>query len=490
MNKLNKLYKAVLEALGCKIKSDFSIVMVNAGKEYDVQVDSKNTYLPTNDAMNTTDNNRAYFHPACESITSKETEIDKVLRKLLTSRVYFTFKPIGDVLVKVAEKGTKEINGKIQEKLKRLKGLTKEVRSEVVDLAGTISMKTEFEGIDTRIVSYTLIRGGKTDSDEHIYYRCVPSFPFYNEITRTINQNTGLPDTATVIFNDRNYHLASLKVLQAMFEITIPMVEDPSRGEAFALNPVAARMTAMLQCFVQIANEINTIVGKFRKEFNAIGFYGIETSWSENLDELPEISGLVPPLEYNNYNTTGKTADASQDQDYNLFNVVSDQSPSGFNHFNNGRVPHQAAQNNGKNPPRPPMMEGEVYDSMATLANGLFEFRFRNGNTWRIVCTNAEGNKINESFTNGNGQPFNQGYNNIYANPFQQTYGQVPYGQSMYPQPHVNMAGGIPFITLANGQHVPLFNQQPQNNDPYNQAPAIQTHSVSSNQMTGVSGNW
>lgn len=491
MNKLNKLYKYILEALGCKIKNDFSIVMVNSGKEYEVKVDNKKTYLATNEAMNTVDLERAFFHPACESITSKETEMDKVLRKLITSCVYFNFKPIAGVLLKVANKPGKGLSSKLIERLSGLKGLSAEINAEIIDLVGRISMLTEYEGVDTRIISYTLMRGGKTDNDEHIYYRCIPSFPFYSEITRTINQNSGLDDNATIIFNDNRYKLKTLKVVQSVFEIVIPYVEDPARGEATALNPVAARMSAMLRCFANIASEINGTMSKFRKEFDAIGMYGIETSWVEQLDDLPELAGLVPPLDYNNYNTAGKTQDPSQDQNYNLFNVMVDrqqpQQSIPYNTFNT----QQTQQVKGA-PQTPPRIEGETYIGMTTLQNGLFEFRFQNGPTIRVVCTDDRGNKITETIVGANGQQQNNGW----ANPWQQNNGWGAMNQNgnwfqqpMGPQPASQV------VQLPNGTFVPVFTMAPQNQGTdYTQPQQIQPVNnagfVGSNQMTGVSSNF
>lgn len=489
MNKLNKLYKAILEALGCKIKTDASIVMVNANKEYPVKVDDKQTYLPTNDAMNVVDTERAFFHPACESITSKETEMDKVLRKLVTSCVYFSFKPIAAVLLKVANKNNKGLTGKMVERFKPLKGNSKEVDAEIIDLVGRISMQTEFEGADTRIVNYTLMRGGKTENDEHIYYRCVPSFPFYNELTRVINQNSGIEDEGTVIFNEQRYRAKTLRVVQAIFEIAMPYVEDPSRAEAVALNPVAARLTALMRCFGHIASELNGTISKFRKDFDEIGMYGIETSWVETLDDLPELAYLIPPLDYNNYNTAGKQQDPTQDLQYNLFNVVSEQRQQ-QNQYPQTTYPNNNQQVKGA-PNPPPRIEGETYRGMTVLPNGLYEYTFQNGSTLRVVCTDGNGQKITEQYTGTNGQPFNQsGWNN-------NGYGMMP--TMMNPMNAMNPMGGmgtIPMMTLPNGTIVPVFvgpsfgsGTDYSNNNNQQSAP-MNNGFQSSGQMTGVEGNF
>lgn len=489
MNKLNKLYKAILESLGCSIKENYQIVMINNGKEYEVKVDNKKTYLPTNEALNTLDRERVFFHPACESITSKETEIDKVLRKLITSSIYFNFKPIAAVLIKVAnKKSNKTISGKMLERLEILKGISKDLEREIIDLIARISMQTEYEGIDTRIINYTLMRGGKTEMDEHIYYRCIPSFPFYNEITRTINQNSGMNENQTIIFNDSNYKLKTLKIVQSIFELAIPYVEDPSRGEAISLQPTAARMIAMLRCFGHIAGEINNLVAKFRKEFDSIGMYGIETSWIEQLDDLPELVGLVPPLDYNNYNTAGKPQDPEQDLSYDLFNVLSNQQPvnnvPNVQQYQTQQTTTVANNNQVVSPTIPPKREGETYIGMTSLPNGLYEFRFQNGNVIRVVCANDKGQVYTENFTYSNGQPYTG-----YQQPQPIISNALPLA---LPQSGViNMPG---YSILPNGVVVPHTSQP----NPYQQnatsgMTAIDTAfntSPSTGMMTGVQGNW
>ena len=491
MNKLNKLYKLILEALGCIIKDDYQIVMVNNNKEYEVKVDSKKTYLPTNDAMSTFDKERVFFHPACESITSKETEIDKVLRKLITSSIYFNFKPIAAVLSKVANKrNNKTVPSKMLERLEILKGIEKSIEREVIDLISRISMQTEYEGIDTRIINYTLMKGGKTENDEHIYYRCIPSFPFYNEITRVINQNAGRKDEDNIIFNDSGYKLKTFKIVQSIFEIAMPLVEDPSRGEAYGLNPIAARMTAMLRCFGYVAGEINNLIAKFRKEFDSIGMYGIQTGWVEQLDELPEISSLVPPLEYNNYNTVGKPNDGSQDQNYDMFNILSGRQDQPL--VPQVQQPQQQQSTKGA-PIAPPARDGEQYVGMTALANGLFEFRYANGNIIRVVCVKEDGSIMNESFTNPQGQQFGQP--NM-MNPMMNPYGNG-YGVQMFPQQYPNgMIQATNGFIMPNGVYVPNISPVGMGNDPYGFAPqqpepAFTTPGMSSgNMMSGTGSNW
>lgn len=432
MNKLNKLYKLILEALNCKIKDDYSIVMMFSGNEYPVKVDGKQVYLPVNEALNVISSERAFFHPACEAIISKETEMDKVIKKLITSSIYFIFKPIGDVLFKVANKSNKSLGNKLIESLLPLKGVDKKTISEVAEIVKRISMNTEFEGIDNRIIQYTLTRGGKTEEGESIYYRCTPSYPFYNEVSRVISNNSGLDDKTTILFMEVSCTLKALKIVSRIFELAIPSVVDPTRCESCVLTPVASRLTAMLSSFSLVAGEVNSIIGRFRKEFDEIGVYGVNLSWVESLDELPDIATLVHPLQYNNYETNGKSEQTTFNNPFdipgmgNVFGTTQSQQNT------------QPAQNsNGKGPTAPPPKPGETYVGVNVLPNGLIEFKYKNGTTVRVYCVDENGKFVSEQYQDTTyQQPLNQ--------PYQQP--MIPYGQ-----PNNGWQQGAGFTVLPNG---------------------------------------
>ena len=99
MNKLNKLYEAMLKSWGVSFTEDYALMLNMGGVEVPVKVDDKQTYLPTSENLNGMTIGKVFFHPACESIMSKETEIFKVIRKLTAAKIYSTFQPIFDGIV-------------------------------------------------------------------------------------------------------------------------------------------------------------------------------------------------------------------------------------------------------------------------------------------------------------------------------------------------------------------------------------------------------
>ncbi|WP_228493079.1 hypothetical protein, partial [Pseudomonas aeruginosa] len=56
-------------------------------------------------------------------------------------------------------------------------------------------------------------------------------------------------------------------------------------------------------CYAEIADQLNKIQNTFRSDFDKAGLYPIDLSWTERLEELPDIYRQVPVLDYNSHNT-------------------------------------------------------------------------------------------------------------------------------------------------------------------------------------------
>lgn len=456
----------ILEAMGCSIEPDEAIMMVYQNNKYPVKVDNKQVYLPTTEALEVIDlnNERAFFNPACEAISSKETEMDKTIRKLMTACVHQYFQILPEVLFIVAsKKSSKTLPSKVQEQLESIKIPNTQIRNEIINLISKISMETEVEGIDTRIIHFSVTRGGKTLDGDNIHFKCVPSFPYYTELYRVLNQNSHLKDSDTIIFAEQKYTLKSAKTIIALFDMIIPSVQDTSALEGIAVLPVAARLTAMLSSFGLVAKEINGVISRFRKEFNERLIYDINTEWLENLDELTDLYRLVPALDYNSYNTTPETTVTQQvglNLSVNPFNTTSPvqafpqtTQQSGMTMTPNGPVP---------NPP--PATATEKYLGMNPLANGLFEYRFQdvNGMT-RIVCLNENGKEVTTNYLNQMGMPVNfngmyPGNMNMGMNMFQNgiipsNYGNNYYNNNMNQNMNQNTGWNFDSVTNQNNNY-------------------------------------
>lgn len=457
MNKLNKLYEAMLKSWGCVFDDQSAISLNFSGTSVPVKVDDKQVYLPTSENLSGITIGKVFFHPACESIMSKETEIFKVIRKLSSAKIYAIFQPIFEVLVSVASKKSgKTLTGKTLELLEPFKAVTKAVKQEVIDLIKTISITLEDTGLDTRLITFSMIKGGKNDDDQPIYYTATPSFPFYTELYRTAAQNEHLKGNERITFNNLNLSMQAVRTVIALFEMALPACTDPSRKKYSVTSSEAARLVAYLHSYSLVASDMNSLIGKFRKEFDSIGIYGVDLDWVSDLDEIAEIKGLVPALDYNNYNMTSapETPAANSGARISSFNPMA-------NVMNTASVqpgmviPQATTAAPGNAPKVPDALPGEQYQGCDyNPSSGIFEFKFQQANGMIRVRRLAEdGRFISEDFQSPmmmqqNGMPMNGMV--AMQQPMmmqQQPMMMMNNGMMMSPQ----MGSGIPMVGIGNG---------------------------------------
>jgi hypothetical protein len=316
MNELNKLYKAMLESWGCVIKPDSRIVLRLGGDEVDVKIDDMAVYLPVSEALDSTDSmHKVFFHPACENIVSKETEVFKIIRRMAVIHMLELFKKYPVVLLSIA--GGKEKSKWSQSTLDIINPLTtvkKPVVEEIKKLMARFKVEVDENGQDNRFIHIKVSRTqgrSSTGSGERVYYKAKPSFPIYNEIVKRLSQSEGQADNQTVELNGHSVSRAALKLMAHLFRSIIPAVMDPDSASTESTTSVASRLIAFCTCYEQVAEQMNRIQNLFRAEFNKLGIYPIDLSWTEQLDELPEIWRQIPALDYNTNNTQEESASSS-----------------------------------------------------------------------------------------------------------------------------------------------------------------------------------
>lgn len=493
MNELNKIYAAILQSWGVNLTSEHQLMLNMGGKEHPVKVDNKFVYLPTSDNMNGITMGKVFFHPACESIMSKETEIFKMIRKVAAAKLYTVFQPMAAVLFSVADKKSgKTLSGKLQELLAPFKAADKQVRTEVTDLIKGISVTLEGNGIDTRLISWTMTKGGKDEFDRHIYYTVTPTFPFYTELSRYMNQN---PGAERLTFNGNNVSRQACELVITLLETAFPAILDPSTCSAYVTTSDAARLTAFLNAYCLVAAGPNGVLGKFRKEFDSLGVYQLDISWASEIDNLPELKGLVPALDYNSHQikSSGDMAPAHNPMAGVLntgpVNQYQPQQPL----QQQGQPGQQQQPQPGFTPPLQPTPRGnETYVGVDRLDNGLFEYRYMQPNGMeRVVAVSEDGRIISETHRDPRMHQQQQLINSLrgamnFQVPMLQP--QLPMNMMM-PQMQPQLTPQQQMLMMANGMlpQTSLYGAGIQQQQQYNQAP--QSTLYGTNQMPQMQGH-
>lgn len=327
MNELNRLYESILEALGCKINPAGKVTLFMMGKEYPLRIDSRDLYLPISEALASGTNEKVYYHPTCESIVSKETEVFKLNRRLAGIRLMSVFRSMIPVLFEISgRKEKKSWAQSVFDVISPLANIKKSVKEEVIDLLGRMNVEIE-DGVDNRFIHFKVTKGGKGEGNERVYYKAKPSFPLYDVLVRELARSEGQSKNTTVKVNNFSISREAIEIVVHLFRSILPAVVNPDGCEYDATIPVAARYTAFMSCFGAICEQLNRAQNMFRADFDKKSIYVINLSWQEMMEEIPEFYRQVPELDYNSHNVykEGDQSNVMGGNFDNLLNITSNQ---------------------------------------------------------------------------------------------------------------------------------------------------------------------
>lgn len=311
MNELNKLYQAMCLSWGAQIKDAGQIVFVIDGQEFPLKIDNMTLHLPLSEVLDGPCVDKVFFHPACENITSKETEVFKIIRRMSCMKLMDNFRRIPMVLFTLASGKPKAAwNQKTLDMLEPLKNAKRTVRDELNALFARMHIEVEENGLDNRFIHFRITKGGGTSrsSGQKVYYKTRPEFPFYTEIVRRLARSEGQADNQTIELNNHSVSRAALKLAAHLFQTILPAVNNPSDYEFEATTPIAARLISYLGAYSEIADQLNKVQNTFRTEFDKVGLYTIDLNWTEWLENLPETYRQVPMMDYNSHQTHDETS--------------------------------------------------------------------------------------------------------------------------------------------------------------------------------------
>lgn len=373
VNELNKLYMSMLKSWNGIVKEDGKIVFSINGEEFPIKIDDMNLYLPLSELLDGKTFDKVFFHPACENITSKETEVFKIIRKMTSMKLLEVFRKYPIVLFSVASaKSKRNWRQDTLDMIEPIQATKRTVRDELNQLFARMHIELDENGLDNRFIHFKVQKGGgrNKSTGERVYYKTKPTFPFYSEIIKRLARSEGEPDNHTVELNNFTVSRAALKLAAHLFQCIIPAVNDPDGFEFESTTPVAARLISYLGCYGEIADQLNRIQNTFRAEFDKASVYPIDTNWMEYLENLPDLYRQVPVMDYNSHNTSEEVnQDATAGSMGNMFSVSSTNAGGAVAANNqqtivNGQVMTGSVQvtpAGNFDMTRPPMQAGDTY---------------------------------------------------------------------------------------------------------------------------------
>lgn len=312
MNELNKLYAAIMRTWNAVYDDNGKLELELDGNRYPITLDGMNVYLPFNEALEMDTSDMVFFHPACESIISKETEIFRIIRKLSSLQLLTHFKKFAPVLFDVANKKAKRgLRNDLLERIEVIKSAKASHRKEVAALFDHMAVEMEDDNLDRRFIHFDIKRGGRSKlTGDKIYYSCKPTFPFYNELVRRLTRTEGEAANRPVKILGKEFSRGALVVAEEIFRFVLPGVEDPLAYEQEQTSAEAARFSVLVNVYVALISDMNNLQNTFRAEFDKVGVYEIDTSFTTMLEDIDVIYKQVPPMPYNSQSSGADSARA------------------------------------------------------------------------------------------------------------------------------------------------------------------------------------
>lgn len=328
MNELNKLYVAITRTWNATHDEDGKLTLELDGNHYPIRLDDMDVYLPFSSALESDTTEKVFFHPACESIISKETEIFRIIRKMAGLQILTHFKKFAPVLFDVANKKAKRgLRNDLLERIEVIKTAKTNQRKEVIQIFDHMNVEMEADdNVDRRFVHFDIKRGGRSKlTGEKIYYSCKPIFPFYNELVRRLTRTEGEANNRPVKLLGKEFTRGALVVAEEIFRFVLPGVEDPLAYEQEQMTAEAARFVVFTNTYTAMISDMNNLQNTFRAEFDKVGVYEIDTSYTTMLEDIDVIYKQVPPMAYNSQssNTEVKTEIQTHQMVNSLMNQTS-----------------------------------------------------------------------------------------------------------------------------------------------------------------------
>lgn len=331
MNELNKLYVALTRTWNCQHDDTGKLVLELDGNQYPIRLDDMDVYLPFSEVLSGDTSDKVFFHPACESIISKETEIFRIIRKMAGLQLLTHFKKFAPVLFDIANKKAKRgLRNDLLERIEVIKTAKQNTRKEVAALFDHMNVEVEADdNLDRRFVHFDIKRGGRSRlTGDKIYYSCKPIFPFYNELVRRLTRSEGDAANTRVKLLGREYSRGALVVAEEIFRFVLPGVEDPLAYEQEQASSEAARFTVFTNTYTALISDMNNVQNTFRADFDKVGVYEIDTGYTAMLEDIDVIYKQVPPMPYNSQSNAAESARTEQQNAQMFGNLMNSTSTS------------------------------------------------------------------------------------------------------------------------------------------------------------------
>jgi len=259
-----------------------------------LSIESKPLVFPTEEYVRDA-SNVVIFHPLSENIILGESEVIRVFRKAINTRLNFMAGIVMQTLLHIASSSERHATLSVDQSMliSRLVG----VDDKIVKAFTGMMLKAIKESPDKAFLNIHLNRSGDVRG-KHFARVAVVTFPMYEKI---ISKD----DT---IYGSK-MRVKDYDILKALFELVFTGIEEPKFYNEGSNSLTAPFLEALYVTSSQLFGRIQDILVMFKDDVDEYGQVEVTVSESESMqnvlkvfndrDELKSISRLLPSLPHN-----------------------------------------------------------------------------------------------------------------------------------------------------------------------------------------------
>lgn len=283
-------YTALLNSADCPVEADGKVMFENGqGQMVPVKCVGKDLVLPTPAFLAKPDwDTFVAFHPVSESIARGESEVLQKLQDIIRLKLWKQYTALSEELLIMAS--TDKLKGNVNAAQAKVLGPLAEADEKTIKSFNQIISKstpTYNGGEDHRLINLYLRRGG-TANGERYSRQCVVSFPLYEAVCRA-------EDSKERKVFGVELRVKDIKVLKALHETMLPGSDTDAYNFGTTAG-IAPYFVALMGSYVNIANQLNTILKPFSRIVKTITV--IDTSWDRG-EDLKAFRNEIPAMPHN-----------------------------------------------------------------------------------------------------------------------------------------------------------------------------------------------
>lgn len=242
-------------------------------------INNKRLVLPTKDHLRDGQwEDKVAFHPLSENLLRGESDVLKLLKRLVQFRTQTVIASLLQELADIAGKQSR--HQELTPSQAKFLAYVPEANEKTIKMVAKI-IDRHFE----KLFSIYLKRKGVVN-DQEVRRLAVATFPVYDDL-----------QTKGSKVDDLDVGSAKVKrTIAALFEFVLPDIDEPMSYVAGSNSQVAPYFDALMTLHYRISKQLNGLVHRYRKHIDFHQALKTDLQFADELEEIGDLKDAIPPL--------------------------------------------------------------------------------------------------------------------------------------------------------------------------------------------------